>query len=183
MKPIIHPEHIVKSTRRDVRNVPDTDIYSFIFEREKTGNYPTEQDPKQIAFIDAPTGYEQSFSELKEKVNYLAKSLHHQIGIREHDVVCFFSKNHVVLLWMWLIVDQLPHRDMGSLTSWRCSNNRESNLHRTGIGFPTFGFGGKVYHCSSCVPCDGSQGCQKRKHTPRERHCHGRRQYKLLEHR
>jgi long-subunit acyl-CoA synthetase (AMP-forming) len=95
MRPVIHSEHIVKSHYPDVRNIPDTDIYSFIFEREKTGNYPPIRSPDRIAFVDAPSGYELSFSKLKETVNSLARGLSHQIGIQEHDVVCFFSKNHV----------------------------------------------------------------------------------------
>ena len=95
MRPVIHQEHIVKSNLPDVQNIPDTDIYSFIFEREGTGNYPPVQRPERIAFIDADSGCELSFSKLKEKVNSLARSLRHQVGVQEHDVVCFFSKNHV----------------------------------------------------------------------------------------
>jgi hypothetical protein len=96
MKPVIHPEHIVKSSYPDVTNVPDTDIYSFLFERGEIGNYPPPSSSSQITFIDAPSGYQLSFSELKEKVNYFATSLHHELRVREHDVVSFFSGNHVL---------------------------------------------------------------------------------------
>jgi hypothetical protein len=94
MKTIILPEHIVQSVHPDVQNIPDTDIYSFIFDRERTGNYPP-QSGVPTAFIDAPNGYELFFSALKEKVDFLARSLYHKVGIQEHDIVCFFAKNHV----------------------------------------------------------------------------------------
>jgi hypothetical protein len=96
MKPVIHPEHIVKSSYPDVKSIPDTDIYSFLFERRETGNYPPASSPSQIAFIDAPSGYKLSFSQLKEKVDLFARSLRHQLDVREHDVVSFYSGNHVL---------------------------------------------------------------------------------------
>jgi long-subunit acyl-CoA synthetase (AMP-forming) len=92
MKPILHPEHIVSSALPDVRNIPDTDIYSFLFEER---SYPPQQSTDRVAFIDAPSGIQLTFSQLKEKVNALARGLVRK-GIKEHDVVAFFSPNHVL---------------------------------------------------------------------------------------
>ena len=92
MKPILHPEHIVSSTLPDARNIPDSDIYSFIFEER---SYPPQLSPDRVAFIDALSGTQVTFSQLKEKVNALARGLVRR-GVKEHDVVAFFSPNHVL---------------------------------------------------------------------------------------
>lgn len=95
MKPILHPEHVVVSTYPDVENIPDVDIYTFMFDRPACANYPPDRSVDRIAFIDGPSGLSLSFNQLKINVNRLARALKHEIGIREHDVVCFFSTNHV----------------------------------------------------------------------------------------
>jgi acyl-coenzyme A synthetase/AMP-(fatty) acid ligase len=96
MKPIIHPEHVVHSTYPDVANIPDVDIYTFMFDRPACANYPPERSPDRIAFIDSVSGLRITYSQLKANVNQLARALKHEIGIREHDIVCFFSGNHVL---------------------------------------------------------------------------------------
>ena len=69
MKPVLHPDHVVKATYPDVANVSDTDIYTFMFERESIENYPSLPSSKWIAFIDGPSGSQLFFTELKANVN------------------------------------------------------------------------------------------------------------------
>jgi hypothetical protein len=95
MKPSIHQEHVVKSHLSGVESIPDIDIYSFIFERDKHGSYPPVPSPDQVAHIDGLTGERILFIELRARVKSLARCLRHTIGLREHDVVCFYSRNHV----------------------------------------------------------------------------------------
>src|SRR5271170_6443479 len=95
MKPGIHQKHILKSHLPKLESILDIDIYSFIFEREKHGNYPPVQSPDRVAHIDGLTGERILFRELKTRVNSLARSLRHTIGVHEEDVVCFYSRNHV----------------------------------------------------------------------------------------
>jgi hypothetical protein len=92
MKPVLHPEHIVSSSFPDVENIPDTDIYSFIFEERP---YPPRLSSDRVAFIDAPTGKQFTFSQLKGNVNAFARGLASK-GLKEHDIVAFFSPNHVL---------------------------------------------------------------------------------------
>jgi len=89
MKPRIHREHILKSHLPRVESIPNIDIYTFIFEREKHGNYPPIKSPDRVAHINGLTGERILFRELKTRVNSLARSLRHTIGIHDHDVVCF----------------------------------------------------------------------------------------------
>jgi|SRR5271168_1091574 len=95
MKPRIHEEHVLKSHLSGVESIPDIDIYSFIFERDKHGSYPPVPSPDRGAHIDGLTGERILFIELKARVNSLARGLRHAIRLREHDVVCFYSRNHV----------------------------------------------------------------------------------------
>src|SRR5277367_6935605 len=64
MKPIIHPEHVVHSTYPDVANIPDVDIYTFMFDRPACANYPPERSPDRIAFIDGASGLQITYSQL-----------------------------------------------------------------------------------------------------------------------
>jgi hypothetical protein len=89
MKPVIHREHVLKSHLPGVESIPNIDIYTFIFEREKHGNYPPIKSPDRVAHINGLTGERILFRELKTRVNSLARSLRHTIGIHDHDVVCF----------------------------------------------------------------------------------------------
>lgn len=71
-----------------MQNIPDTDIYSFVFGHEETGSYSLILQSKQIGFINAPS---ESLDWLKSNVNSLAR---HDVGLREPDVVTFlFSKS------------------------------------------------------------------------------------------
>jgi hypothetical protein len=90
----IDPSHIVSGPFQDVQ-VPDTDIYSFMFEREQVGNFPPTKNPDRIAFIDGPTGKKITFRDLKERVKVLSRGLSKGMNIKTGDVVCFFMPNHV----------------------------------------------------------------------------------------
>jgi AMP-binding enzyme len=92
----INPSHIVRGPNKDVEQFPDTDIYSFMFRREEVGNFPPAQDPDRIAFIDAPSGQQITFRQLKNRIESLSRGFNKALNLKAGDVVCFHMPNHVV---------------------------------------------------------------------------------------
>lgn len=99
----INSSHIVRGPWDDIPNIPNTDIYTFMFHREEVGNFPPTRDPERVAFIDAPTGKKITFRELKERVELLSRGLRKTMNIKSGDVVCFYLPNHVTQLHLALI--------------------------------------------------------------------------------
>jgi hypothetical protein len=95
----INPDHIVRGPWKDVNNIPDTDIYSFIFRRNEVGNFPPVKNPDLVAFIDAPTGKKLTLRDLKGRVDLLARGLSHQMKMKKDDVVCFYMPNNVLYIY------------------------------------------------------------------------------------
>lgn len=93
----IDPNHIVQGPFGNVPYAPDTDIYSFMFHREETGNYPPARNHDRVAFIDGPSGQKMTFRELKARIENLSRGLAHGMGIKPDDAVCFYLPNHVFL--------------------------------------------------------------------------------------
>ena len=93
----INPSHIVQGPFGNVPYIPDTDIYSFMFHREETGNYPPAKNPDRVAFIDGPSGQKITFQGLKERIENLSRGFAHGMGIQPGDAVCFYLPNHVYL--------------------------------------------------------------------------------------
>ena len=91
----INSSHIVDGPFGNVPYIPDTDIYSFMFHREETGNYPPAKCPDRVAFIDGPSGQKMTFREMKKRIEYLSRGLVHGMGIKNGDRVCFYLPNHV----------------------------------------------------------------------------------------
>jgi hypothetical protein len=91
----IDPSHIVRGPWADIPNIPDTDIYSFMFHRREVGNFPPEQDPDRVAFIDGPTGKQITFQQIRERVEPLSRALPRWMNINRDDRVCFYMPNHV----------------------------------------------------------------------------------------
>ena len=126
----IDPSHIVKGPYEDVLNIPDTDIYSFIFERERIGNFPPQLNFDRVAFIDGPSGRKITFRELKERVILLSRGLAKGMGIKRDEAVCFFMPNHVYR--ECFSVDSLvglSYRVMGMSPTWRLTILCQSNLY------------------------------------------------------
>ena len=90
----IDPKHIVKSPWKDVQ-IPDTDIYTFMFHREELGGYLPVRDPDRVVFIDAPSGINMTFRQLKLKCEILSRGLAKGLNIKAGDKICFFLPNHV----------------------------------------------------------------------------------------
>jgi hypothetical protein len=93
---IIDPDHIVRGPWRDLDNIPDTDIYSFMFRREEVGNFPPAKNPNLVAFIDAPTGKTITIGGLKQRVDLLARGINRHFHIKKDEVVCFYMPNNVL---------------------------------------------------------------------------------------
>ena len=90
----IDPSHIIRSEWKDV-HIPDTDIYTFVFNREQVGNYPPPGRPDRVAFIDAPSGKKITFAEISERVKHLSRGFSHGMNIKPGERVCFYMPNHV----------------------------------------------------------------------------------------
>ena len=99
----INSSHIVRGPWDNIPDIPDTDIYTFMFHREEVGNFPPARDPERVAFIDAPTGGKITFRELKERVQLLSRGLSKIMDIKSGDVLCFYLPNHVIQLDLALI--------------------------------------------------------------------------------
>jgi len=91
----INPNHIVHGPWADIPNIPDTDIYSFMFHRKEIGNFPPARNPDRVAFIDGPTGRTITFRQMKERVELLSRALPKWMNINRGDTVCFYMPNHV----------------------------------------------------------------------------------------
>ena len=90
----IHPDHIVRAPYTDTA-VPDTDIYTFMFEREAVGNIPPTRNPDRVAFIDGPSGKSITWHLLKTRIEFLSRGLAKGMGIQRGDTICFYMPNHV----------------------------------------------------------------------------------------
>lgn len=120
VKAQINPSHIVRGPFKDVENIPDTDIYSFMFRREEVGNFPPAMNPDRIAFIDAPSGQTITFRQLKERIDVLSRGLSKGLNIKKGDVVCFHMPNNVYLSYFPTdIPDGLSNCLMGCAKTWR----------------------------------------------------------------
>jgi AMP-binding enzyme len=91
----IDPSHIVRGPNKDVEKFPDTDIYSFMFHREEVGNFPPAQNPDRVAFIDAPSGQQITFRQLKNRIEILSRGFKKALNLKAGDVVCFHMPNDV----------------------------------------------------------------------------------------
>ena len=113
----IDPSHIVTSPWKDVPYVPDTDIYTFMFNREAVGNYPPARDPNRIAFIDAPSGTKITYRELKERIENLSRGMSSRMGIKAGDTICFYLPNHVCISAVQFnLLDRLSNSPLGGAT-------------------------------------------------------------------
>jgi AMP-binding enzyme len=90
----IDPAHIVRSEWQDVP-IADTDLYTFVFEREMVGGFPPPCKDSQIAFIDAPSGKKITFGELGARVKLLSRGFSKGMGIRNGETICFYMPNNV----------------------------------------------------------------------------------------
>jgi hypothetical protein len=91
----INPSHIVRGPWTEIPNIPDTDIYSFMFRRKEVGNFPPARNPDRVAFIDGPTGKTITFRQMKERVELLSRALPKGMNINRGDTVCFYMPNNV----------------------------------------------------------------------------------------
>jgi 4-coumarate--CoA ligase len=90
----IDQKHIVKSPWKDVQ-IPDTDIYTFMFHREEVGSQLPVLNPDRVVFIDGPSGVNMTFRQLKLRVELLSRGLAKGMNIKTGDKICFFMPNHV----------------------------------------------------------------------------------------
>jgi 4-coumarate--CoA ligase len=90
----VHPDHIVRAPWKDTL-IPDTDIYTFMFQRETVGNVPPAGNPDRVAFIDGPSGKKITWRQLKERIELLSRGLSKGMKIQKGDTVCFYMPNHV----------------------------------------------------------------------------------------
>src|SRR5579859_4254725 len=126
----VDPSHIVRGPNKDVEKFPDTDIYSFMFHREEVGNFPPSQNPDRIAFIDAPSGQQITFRQLKNRIEVLSRGFQKALNLRAGHVVCFHMPNNVDPKAIGAdFLDGLSNRSMGGSSAWCNSILCESDLH------------------------------------------------------
>jgi 4-coumarate--CoA ligase len=90
----VHPEHVLRAPWKDTL-IPDTDIYTFMFERETVGNVPPTCNPDRVAFIDGPSGKSITWRRLKKRIEFLSRGLAKGMNVKQGDAICFYMPNHV----------------------------------------------------------------------------------------
>jgi hypothetical protein len=112
----INPDHIVCGPWKDLNNIPETDIDSFMFRQEEVWNFPPAKNPNLVAFIDAPIGKTITMGGLKVRVDLLARGIH--FHIKQDEVICFYMPNNVFLAYCTLNDSWIINRDVGSTQTW-----------------------------------------------------------------
>jgi hypothetical protein len=171
----INPDHIVRGPWTTVDNIPETDIYSFMFRRTEIGNFPPQRNPDSVAFIDAPSGKKITFRELKERVDLLAKGINKEFKIQQGQVVCFYIPNQVCSSGTLLTEVGLPDGALGCNQTWCCAIMRQSILHCYGAGPSTKIVKVKIYPDSSTLSQNGQGSSESSRHPRLENFPHRKR--------